>query len=397
MRIALLTPTFFQFSGIDRVVEMDVARLAKEHDVTVFCLAGDIEVPGVRLVRLGMPRSSLLSRVYRLLFFLDLLKRRRVARELATFDVIHTHFYPMSVLAADAKRRNAELRVIEHDYGVATPELFSSLHERIYLRVFKWFSYRYMRWADEVISISRYLADILKREAGIDARVEHIVIDARRFHAGIDGASVRKKYGLGTAPVCLYVGRLSPHKGIHDLIAAYRVAKRELPDLKLLIGGKPTFKEYHDRLLRLKGDDPDIHFIGFVPDDAMPAFYAAATVYTTATHWEGFDMPIPEAAACGTPTVAFDLCSHPEVTTDGILVAENDTVAFGEAIVKLVRREQDGREHGRVSSRQNRRQASVRKRGAARRASATGVQRTSAARSRPQSRLSRASSRKSSR
>lgn len=344
MRIAVLTPTFFAFSGIDRVVEMQVRDLKREHKsstVTVFCLAGDIKVKGVRVVELGMPKSRFLSRVYRLFMFLDGLKRSRAAKELASYDIIHTHFYPMSVLAADAKRKNPKLQLIEHDYGVATPKLFQELHERVYLRIFTRLSDHYMRKADQVISISHYLAGELERRAGITAEVRHIAIDTKRFHSGISGERIRKKLGLGRSPVCFYVGRLSPHKGIHDLIAAYRLAKKKVPTLKLVIGGKPTFKKYYDRLLLLKGDDPDIIFAGFVSDDDLPEYYAAATVYTTATRWEGFDMPIPEAAACGTPSVAFKLCSHPEVTTNGKLVRTGDIKAFAAAIVALCKRKQN--------------------------------------------------------
>lgn len=338
MRIAVLTPTFFAYSGIDRVVEMQVAALARKHSVTVFCLDGDIKVPRVRVVRLGMPRNQTLSRIYRLFLFLDVLKRRRATKMLIRFDRIHTHFYPMSVFAADAKRRNPSIELIEHDYGVATPSLFTSIHERVYLRLFTRFSYRYMRSADKVVSISHYLAGVLKRDAGISASVEHIAIDKTRFNAQADGGSVRRELGIGKAPMCLYVGRLSPHKGIHLLIQAYKRAKKSIPRLVLVIGGKPTFQGYADELKRIAGDDPDVRFIGFVPDDRLAEYYAAATVYTTCTRWEGFDMPIPEAAACGTPTVAFDVCAHPEVTADGILVKEGDVKAFADAIVKTVRK-----------------------------------------------------------
>ena len=257
---------------------------------------------------------------------------------LARFDRIHTHFYPMSVFAADAKRMNPSLELIEHDYGVATPALFTSVHERVYLRLFTRLSYRYMRRADKVISISHYLAGVLKRDANIDASVEHIAIDTVRFNAHADGRRVRRELGIGKAPMCLYVGRLSPHKGVHHLILAYKRAKKKIPSLVLVIGGKPTFKGYADELLRLADGDPDIRFIGFVPDDRLAEYYAAATVYTTCTRWEGFDMPIPEAAACGTPTVAFDVCAHPEVTTDGILVKEGDVRAFADAVVRTVRK-----------------------------------------------------------
>ena len=71
MRIALLTPTFAQFSGIDRVVELDAEEyIDKGNDVTIFTFKADLKPKKAKLIELGMPKNHFLERIYRLLFFL---------------------------------------------------------------------------------------------------------------------------------------------------------------------------------------------------------------------------------------------------------------------------------------------------------------------------------------
>ena len=75
MKIAILTPTFSHFSGIDRVVELQAIEYSKKHhQVTVFAFESTIKPKGFKLEVLGMPKSMFLQRIYRLLFFLILKK-----------------------------------------------------------------------------------------------------------------------------------------------------------------------------------------------------------------------------------------------------------------------------------------------------------------------------------
>ena len=70
----------------------------------------------------------------------------------------------------------------------------------------------------------------------------------------------------------------------------------------------------------------------------MAKFYSACDCYVTASLWEGFDMPVVEAQACGKSVVAFNVCSHPEVVKKGILVKPKDINGFANAIIKLLKK-----------------------------------------------------------
>jgi glycosyltransferase involved in cell wall biosynthesis len=113
--------------------------------------------------------------------------------------------------------------------------------------------------------------------------------------------------------------------------------REQIKDVKLIIVGKNSPSSYSDRLHRIA--NPSIIFTGDVPDEELPLYYAACNVYATATLWEGFDLPLAEAQACGKPIVAFDIGPHPEVIhvgTLGRLIKVGDTKAFAEAIMSFI-------------------------------------------------------------
>lgn len=328
MKIAILTPTFSQFSGIDRIVERQAEDYSKEgHEITIFCFKAEILTKYANVVELGMPKNQTLERIYRLFFFLDILKIHKVLKQLKGFDKTICHFYPMTLIGKAAKEKYG-ITYEYHNAGVADPELFRSFVERTYIKILRYFTNNTIQSADEIVCISKFLQDVVKKETGKDSQVEYVKIDENRFGLGLDGTKIRAKYNIQlNEKLCLYVGRLSPHKGVNLLIQAIE----KLPEhYKLIIVGKKTFDNYLNDKYSNR-----IIFTGFVPDEELPSYYAACDIYTTATLWEGFDMPMAEANACGKPCVAFDIGAHPEVLKKGKLVTVKDIDAFAKAIMEV--------------------------------------------------------------
>lgn len=273
--------------------------------------------------------------MYRLLLFLDRNKVNRVAEQLTGFDRVICHLYPMTIFANLAKKKKPTIEFVYYNAGVGIVETYGFL-EKLYLKLFNWLNNRMIKNCDRAVSISGFLRDELKKETGIDSSVEYVPVSQKRFHHGIDGSKVRMKFGAGRDPVLLYVGRISPHKGLHLLIRAFSLVKEKISDAKLIIVGKPTFRRY---FLKLQHKAPSgVIFAGFVPDGDLPSYYAACDVYVTCSLWEGFDIPIVEAKYCGKRSVAFDVGSHPEVLKDGKLVRKGDVGGFAEAVVELIKK-----------------------------------------------------------
>ncbi len=338
MKIALLTPTFSSFSGIDRVVDEQARQLIEKGDsVDIFCFDSDMRPSSQAALHvLGMPRKLFWQRVYRLLLPLDFIKNRRIVEGLAGFDLAYSHQYPMNWLACLAKKRFG-LKYIYYDYGIAPPAAFEGPLERLYISLFTRLSNMTAGKADGAVSISKYLQEELRKQTGLVSEVAYPKINTQRFHPGLDGSAVRQKYNLEGRQVALYVGRISPHKGIHLLIEAFNRVRSKHPEARLLIVGKHTFDAYSRRLAAMGGQG--VIFTGYVPDEDIPAYYAACDVYATATMWEGFDLPLAEAGACGKPALAFRLGPHPEIVEDGrtgVLVDPFDVNSFAEALHTLM-------------------------------------------------------------
>ena len=333
MKIALLTPTFSAFSGIDRVVELQAEELMQAgNQVTIFTLKAGIKTSKAKIVEIGMPKNQFMERIYRLLLFFDFLKIRKYGKMLKNYDQVISHLYPMNLFAMFAKK-NYGVEYVYHNHGVATPNLFQGKLEKTYMKLFWRLTNLTVKKCSKAVSISRYLQQKLKEETDINSEIVYDQIDHRRFNKTVSGEKIREKYQLGNEFVCLYVGRISPHKGIDLLIKSINLAKKKIPNIKLLIVGKPTFSDYFNKLK--KDPNESIIFTGFVPDEELPFYYAACNVYTTATLWEGFNMTVVEAQACGKAVVAFNMGPHPEVVKNGKLVKIKDINAFAEGIVEI--------------------------------------------------------------
>jgi glycosyltransferase involved in cell wall biosynthesis len=343
MKVAILCPTYHTYQGVSRVVERQAKdNIRQGNEVSIFCLKASMSPPAqVILEIIGMPNSFLKQRVYRLIFPLDVPKTIRYLRKLKGFDVIYSHEYPLHWLAYFAKKYYGT-KYIYYNHHFNPPQAFPNLSERIYVSLRFVFERWLIKKADGAICISEYSRHILKKTTGIDGKVVYNTIDKERFRLGIDGTKIRLQYSLGDAPIILFVGHVSPTKSVELLIMAFKSVKQYSPRSKLLIVGSHPYKKYYLRLRHIT--DNSVIFVGEVSDSEMPLFYAACDVYATASLWEGFNLPLVEAQACGKPVVAFSIGPHPEVVTDpekGKLVPAGNTRALANAIIGFLEKRTD--------------------------------------------------------
>jgi phosphatidylinositol alpha-1,6-mannosyltransferase len=166
----------------------------------------------------------------------------------------------------------------------------------------------------------------------------------------------RARRNLGEVPVLLYVGRITPRKGLLCFV------KNILPHI---------LKEATDAVLVVIGDDPvdalqsssnertrvnavinenglksKVHFLGICSDEELDNAYFAADILIfpvqQSTHdIEGFGMVAIEAAAHGLPTVAFSVGGVSDAVSDGSsgnLISPDDNLSFAQAVIRHIKK-----------------------------------------------------------
>ena len=167
-----------------------------------------------------------------------------------------------------------------------------------------------------------------------------------------DAASTRAKLGLEHKKIVLFVGRMVKRKGLAEFLEKSwpGVIAQQPNAMLLVVGDSPDNALLHDPddakvlvdVLERRGNDT-VRFLGAVEDDLLWDCYVAADVLVfplirVRGDVEGFGMVAIEAAACGTPTVAFPVGGVVDAVADGIsgtLVSEGDYKAFADAVVSI--------------------------------------------------------------
>jgi glycosyltransferase involved in cell wall biosynthesis len=128
--------------------------------------------------------------------------------------------------------------------------------------------------------------------------------------------TVLKKYELPEEYI-LSIGNRKPHKNIIRLVEAWSKSAIKLP-LVLL-------SDFDHRLLEIADANHkkhNLHFLRFVPNEALPAIYSGAKLFVYPSIYEGFGFPPLEAAACNVPVVVSNCSSLPEVMRDCALYVD---------------------------------------------------------------------------
>ena len=328
MNLLHVTPYYapaYPFGGVVRAVEgLAVALAARGHKLTVLTTdagsrSGRVDAPaeevrdGVRVIRLRNRAPKL-----------------RVSANLSTpaglagmarsllpgMDLVHLHeFRTVEALQVTPEAVRAGVPIILSPHGTLTLETGRSFLKS--------------RW-DQLLS--RRVADHLAAVVALtDAEAEDVRLLWARLGRtppplhivpnGVNPADVtpsaparagfRRRYELGDAPVCLFLGRLHARKGVDVLAQAFLAAN--IPDTRLVIAGPDEGMQH--RLEEL--GDPRIVLTGYLGPEERLAALAAADVFALPATGEGLSMAALEALAAGLPVILSPGCNLPEVEPAG--------------------------------------------------------------------------------
>ncbi|HUD09057.1 MAG TPA: glycosyltransferase family 1 protein, partial [Candidatus Saccharimonadales bacterium] len=145
--------------------------------------------------------------------------------------------------------------------------------------------------------------------------------------------STRKKYELPQKFI-FFLGNIEPRKNILSIIKAYKniiSSNPKLSEYKLVLAGNIS------PLCRDLIEKEDIMTCGYIEREDRPYVYNLASLFVYPSFFEGFGLPVLEAMACGTPVIASNNSSLPEVSGKSILsIDPNRPAELAEAIENIL-------------------------------------------------------------
>ncbi len=232
---------------------------------------------------------------------------------------------------------------------VLLPRAFNRAN-RLYLR---WMAAFAAARANRVIAISEATRQDIIRHLRVPAeRVQRIYCGVESRFRPIENGELRdfrELHGLKDGFI-LYLATIEPRKNLIRLIDAYgELRRRGSTSRSLVLAGGPGWGvETIVSHVHEAGLTESVRFVGFVPEREIPLWYNAADLFVYPSEYEGFGLPALEALACGTPVVASNRSSLPEVVGKaGVLVDPTDTRAMADAMQRVL---EDERLQSRLSA-----------------------------------------------
>ena len=322
--------THQQAGGAERYIHEIGRRLAKKHDVTIWCgkykgCKEVEEIDGIRVVRGGSGiRIGVFDPMIYLLAGWDYLSKLRKKR----FDVVIECIIGLPFFTpffAEARK----IAIVHHLTGrIVFKEIpwpaavISYLFERAIPSI-----YRNVRFVTVSESSRKEMMNL-----GISPNKIHIVYN------GVDGAlsPIGRK---SDHPSVIYFGRIKKYKRLDLLIRAMKIVVEEVPGAKLIIAGSVEDRELRGLVGEL-GLEGSVTFRGHVEESDKAELLGSSWVFVTPSSIEGWGITVLEANACGTPCVAYDVPGLRDSVRDGetgLLVKKNgDVEALAGAIVEVL-------------------------------------------------------------
>lgn len=289
--------------------------------------------PKVRIItrpfisREVMRRLPVLSRLYGLTKLLERLTFGVMTLPLLwreSYDIVHIQKpYDLPIAQLVRKLRGSKL-------------LFGC-HGKDFFPADRFFS----RKVDGAVSCSNFNAETVQEHYGILPVVVNNGIDAEYFSPRPVKPELRAKFAPNGECVLMFVGRLVRWKGAQYLIEALPLLNEKGLKARAVIAGEGTYRPELEALAARIKVAEQVLFLGNVPNQALPDYYAAADIIVgTSFANETFGIALCEAAACERPIVASEFGGFKEVVRDGetgLLYRPQDAADLAEKLEILLR------------------------------------------------------------
>lgn len=167
------------------------------------------------------------------------------------------------------------------------------------------------KWADEIVVLSKGVQEYFCQTYGRETRLLPNGLPKMERR---EADQITRRWALEKDGYILYLGRITPEKGLRELLEAY---KRVRTDKKLVIaGGASDSADYFQSVKAWAADDERIIFTDFVQGALLAELYSNAYLYVLPSHLEGMPLSLLEAVSYGNCCLVSDIPENSDVVVD---------------------------------------------------------------------------------
>ena len=306
-----------------------ISLIAKGHVVEV-AVGGSVQAKDLNSKNISICPVDITSRTP--LGLLKAAKQLTLYVSANGFDIVHAQAIGPAIMGVLAKKYYAcTIPWIWHNHGITG------------------FSYKYivsrLNTLNAIIANSDYVRESLKGhkvKAEIIKRVHNGICVEDFSVSGDERLECKKELkksikASDTDKLLIYVGRLSPEKGVEVLLKAFERLYKNMPNVQCVLVGDGIQKKDLQMQITNYTSKQRIHFLGFRKD--IKELVAACDVLVLPSHIETFSLTTLQAFATDTPCIASDVGGTPEQVLDkfnGLLFKDNDSDELSEKLQLLL-------------------------------------------------------------
>lgn len=217
-----------------------------------------------------------------------------------------------------------------HDMGPWDSSEALKILQKLYFRItYKWS----VKASQGIITVSEFskgrIVDILKFPKGRIRVISSAVYEGVTRTSGAEFKEIQSKYKLPHKYI-MALSTLEPRKNLSILLEAFSNVMDKV-DYDLVLVGRKGWKM--DAVIEKFNSISRIRITGFVRDEHVSLIYKKAICFVFPSLYEGFGLPPVEALAIGTPVIASNAASIPEVLMEQAVYFENNSREELEAIL----------------------------------------------------------------
>ena len=251
---------------------------------------------GIRLLHIYAPHIKSLEAIVHT--FIAVLKARMEGP-----DIIHIHGVGPGLMVPFA--RLLGLRVVITNHGPDYDRQKWGKTAKLMLRLGEYLGGSF---ANEVIVISRVIADIIQRRCNRDSNLIYNGVPLPEKSVATDFI---ERIGARPKQYVLAVARFVPEKGLHDLIEAFLKLDS---DYKLVIAGDADHETVYTRELKnLAGQDERIILTGYITGEPLNQIFSYARLFVLPSYHEGLPIALLEAMSYGLSVLVSNIPANKEV------------------------------------------------------------------------------------